>query len=113
MVKFTLTKMPGKSMKSTYKIIWTDEAFKNLENIIAYLEKFWTEKEIRKFARLLDKQLILIKENPALYPFSKKSNNIRKSVLTKQITLYYRTIETEIYLIALFDSRQDPDKLII
>ena len=48
-------------MKSTYKIIWTDEAFKNLENIIAYLEKFWTDKkEVRKLARLLDKQLILI-----------------------------------------------------
>ena len=98
-------------MKSTYKIIWTDEAFKNLENIIAYLEKFWTEKEIRKFARLLDKQLLLIRKNPALSPFSKKSNEIRKSVLTKQITLYYRIIETEIYLIALFDSRQNPDKL--
>jgi plasmid stabilization system protein ParE len=98
-------------MKSTYKIIWTDEAFKNLENIIAYLEKFWTEKEIRKFARLLDKQLILIKKNPSLYPFSKKSNDIRKSVLTKQITLYYRITETEIYLISLFDSRQNSDKL--
>jgi len=110
MEKYTLTKQPGKSMKSTYKIIWTDEAFRNLENIITYLEKFWTEKEIRKFARLLDKQLILIKKNPALYPFSKKSDDIRKSVLTK-ITLYYRIIETEIYLISLFDSRQNPDKL--
>lgn len=109
----TLTKQPGKSMKNTYKIIWTDEAFKNLDNIIAYLEKFWTEKEIRKFARLLDKQLILIKENPELFPFSRKSKNIRKSVLTRQITLYYRTIETEIYLIALFDSRQNPNKLLI
>jgi len=99
-------------MKSTYEIIWTDEAFKNLKNIIAYLEKFWTENEIRKFVRLLDKQLILILKNPALYPFSKKSNEIRKSVLTKQITLYYRTIETDIYLIALFDSRQNPDRLI-
>jgi plasmid stabilization system protein ParE len=111
MEKYTLMKQLGKSMKSTYKIIWTDEAFKNLENIIAYLEKFWTEKEIRKFARLLDKQLILIKKNPSLYPFSKKSNDIRKSVLTKQITLYYRITETEIYLISLFDSRQNSDKL--
>ena len=110
MEKYTLTKQPGKSMKSTYKIIWTDEAFRNLENIITYLEKFWTEKEIRKFARLLDKQLILIKKNPSLYPYSKKSDDIRKSVLTK-ITLYYRIIEREIYLISLFDSRQNPDKL--
>jgi len=98
-------------MKSTYKIIWTDEAYKNLQHIIDYLEKFWTSREIRKFARLLDKQLVLIKKNPALYPYSIKSKHIRKSVLTKQITLYYRVADTEIYLVTLFDSRQKPNKL--
>lgn len=104
-------KLPGKAMKSTYKIIWTDEAFQNLQNIINFLEKFWTEKEISKFVRLLDKQLMLIKQNPALYPFSQKSKNIRKSVLTKQITLYYRVDKADIHLITLFDNRQNPDKL--
>ena len=59
-------------MKSTYKIIWSDEAYKNLEHIVDYLEKFWTSREIRKFAGLLEKQLILIKRNPALYPYSKQ-----------------------------------------
>jgi plasmid stabilization system protein ParE len=64
-------------MKSTYKIIWSDEAKKNLQHIVDYLEKFWTSREIRKFARLLEKQLILIKRNPALYPYSNKSGYIR------------------------------------
>jgi hypothetical protein len=53
-------KPPEKLMKSTYEIIWTDEAYKNLLYIVDYLEKFWTSREIRKFARLLDKQLIEI-----------------------------------------------------
>jgi plasmid stabilization system protein ParE len=110
-VKFTLMKQPAKYMKSTYRIIWTDEAYKNLQHIIDFLEKSWTEKEIRKFVRLLDKQLVLITKNPALYPYSKKSRHIHKSVLTKQITLYYRVVETDIYLVTLFDSRQNPDKL--
>ncbi len=111
MVKFTLTKQPEKYMKSTYKIIWSDEAYKNLKHIVEYLEKFWTSREIRKFARLLEKQLILIKKNPALYPYSDKSNNIRRSVLTRQITFYYKISGTEVHLITLFDSRQSPDKL--
>jgi plasmid stabilization system protein ParE len=98
-------------MKSTYKIIWSDEAYKNLEHIVDYLEKFWTSREIRKFAGLLEKQLILIKRNPALYPYSNKSKNIRRSVLTKQITLYYKITDTEVHLVTLFDSRQSPDKL--
>jgi plasmid stabilization system protein ParE len=104
-------KLPEKFMKGTYKIIWTDEAYKNLQHIVDYLEKFWTSKEIWKFAKLLDKQLILIKKNPALYPYSNKSGQIRKSVLTKQITIYYKVIDLEIYLVTLFDSRQSPERL--
>lgn len=98
-------------MRNTYKIIWSDEAYKNLLHIIDYLEKFWTAKEIRNFAKLLDKQLILIKNNPALYSYSSKSRQIRKTVLTKHITLYDKVIDTEIHLVTLFDSRQNPDKL--
>jgi len=98
-------------MKSTYKIIWSDEAYINLQNIVSYLEKNWTVREIRKFARLLDKQLLLIKKNPSLFPISDKSRNIRKSVLTKQVSLYYKIKDTEIHLVTLFDSRQNPRKL--
>ena len=111
MVKFTLTKTPERFMKSSYKIIWSDEAYKNLKYIIGYLEKHWTVREIRKFSRLLDKQLILISENPPLYPISDKSINIRKSVLTKYTTIYYKVIDKEIHLVTLFDNRQNPDKL--
>jgi len=110
-VEFILMKQPEEYMKNTYKIIWTDEAYKNLQHIVSYLEKFWTSSEIRKFAKLLDKQLILIKKNPALYPYSNKSRQIRKSVLTKQTTLYYKVNDTEIYLVSLFDTRQSPEKL--
>ncbi len=37
-------------MKNTYKLIWSDEALKNLKSIIFYLEEHWTEREMRKFA---------------------------------------------------------------
>ena len=51
-------------MKNTYRLIWSDEALNNLKDIIDYLENRWTEREIKKFAQLLDKQLKLIKDNP-------------------------------------------------
>ena len=57
-------------MKNTYKLIWSDEALKNLKRIINYLENRWTKREIKKFAQLLDKQLLLIEENPFLFPKS-------------------------------------------
>lgn len=99
-------------MKNTYKLIWSDEALSNLKGIIDYLEDRWTIREIKKFAQLLDKQLQLIVNNPFLYAESDKSNGLRKSVLSKQTTIYYRIINTEIRIIALFDNRQSQNKLI-
>ena len=42
-------------MKNTFKLIWSDEALKNLQRTIVYLEEQWTEKEISKFVQLLDR----------------------------------------------------------
>ncbi|MBK7480631.1 MAG: type II toxin-antitoxin system RelE/ParE family toxin [Bacteroidales bacterium] len=99
-------------MKSTYKLIWSDEALNNLKYIIDYLENRWTKREIIKFALLLDKQLKLIEDNPFLFAESDKSNGLRKSVLSKQTTIYYRIIGYEIRIITLFDNRQTPKTLI-
>ncbi len=36
-------------MKSTFKIIWSEESLDNLDSIVDYLEKNWTNKEIISF----------------------------------------------------------------
>lgn len=90
----------------------SDEALNNLKYIIDYLKNRWTKREIIKFALLLDKQLKLIEDNPFLFAESDKSNGLRKSVLSKQTTIYYRIIGYEIRIITLFDNRQNPKTLI-
>lgn len=97
-------------MRNTYKIIWTDEALNNLKAIINYLELNWSLKEIKKFARLLDKQLVRIKNNPFFFAEANLTSPTRRSVLTKQITIYDRIIY-EIQIITLFENRQNPNKL--
>lgn len=98
-------------MKNIFKIIWTDRALSDLRNIVTYLEENWTVKEIQKFARLLDLQLNRLINHPCLFPESNKFKKIRKSVLTRQISIYYRVINNEIQIISLFDNRQNPKKL--
>ena len=98
-------------MQNIYKIIWTNEALSNLKNVIAYLEKHWTEKEIKRFSLLLDRNLDLIQNNPTLFVEYNKAKKVRKSVLTKQVTIYYRVVNNDIQIITLFDSRQSPKKL--
>ena len=98
-------------MKSTYKIIWTEEAINGLKDTVNYLEQRWTQKELNSFSRLLDKQLIIIKTNPGIFPFSNKNKGIRKSVLSGQTSIYYKTEGHSIYLLSVFNNRQDPGKL--
>jgi plasmid stabilization system protein ParE len=98
-------------MKSTFKIIWTSRALSDLKNILTYLEENWTVKEIQKFARLLDLQLNRLTIHPFLFPNSNKYKKIRKSVLTRQISIYYRVTNHDVQIITLFDNRQNPNKL--
>ncbi|NOS94366.1 MAG: type II toxin-antitoxin system RelE/ParE family toxin [Cyclobacteriaceae bacterium] len=64
-------------MKSGYKLLWSDRALSDLQNIINYLTENWSEKEIQNFARRLDKRLDLISINPALFPKTSKKKNVR------------------------------------
>ena len=98
-------------MINSYKLVWSDEAINNLRAIIDYLENKWTKNEIKKFSQLLDKRLKLIENNPFLFAESNKSNGLRKSVLSKQTTIYYQVLEYEIRIVTLFDNRQNPNKL--
>ena len=112
-VEFILTIPPKKYMKSTYKIIWTDESLDGLKSIIEYLEERWTKREIKKFAKLVEKQISLIQNNPKLFPLSSRSNQVRRSVLSKQTTIYYKIVDNNVYIVSLFDNRRNPNSLII
>ena len=98
-------------MENIYKIVWSDEALSNLKNILTYLENNWSTKEINKFATLLDRQLNRIQNNPFLFAESESRSTIRKSVLTKQVSIYYRIKNKTVELISLIDNRQNPKKL--
>lgn len=98
-------------MRSGYRLQWSERATLDLQNVIAYLQENWTEKEVRNFVRKLDKRLTLISANPRLFPMSNKKNNVRRSVLTKQTVIYYETSTDVIKIVTLFDTRQDPRKL--
>jgi plasmid stabilization system protein ParE len=79
--------------------------------IIAYLENRWTKREIEKFAQLLDRQLNLFKDNSFLFAECDMPKGLRKSVLSKQTTIYYGIVKNEIHIMTLFDNRQNPNRL--
>lgn len=94
-----------------YKLFWSDEALKNLKDIINYLESEWSEKEVIRFKLKLSNQLDLIVRNPKLFPVSEFQPRLRKAVLIKQTTIYYEIRGYEIRIAYLFNNRMDINKI--
>jgi len=98
-------------MKSIYDIEWSDEALSNLAQIVHYLESNWTEREIENFFLRLENVLELISKNPKLFSITHKRKNVRRCILGKQTSIYYKFESDKIFLVTLWDNRQDPKKL--
>lgn len=95
-----------------YHITWSPRARISYLNILEYLSNEWTSKEVETFFERTESVLNSIRQHPALFEYSPKSNTHR-CVLTEQITLFYRVKSPEqtIELLVFWDTRQDPDKL--
>ncbi len=94
-----------------YKIFWTKEAIRNLEEIIDYLYSKWTQREVDNFKTKLSKQIDLIRRNPKLFPVSSFQPRLRKAVLSKQTTIFYEVKNKTIYLAYIFVNYKSTDRL--
>jgi len=92
-------------------IFITEIAEYRLDIILDYLEKKWSLKSKKEFTKKLDKSISIIKSFPESFPESSKSKGLRKCVITKQTSLYYRFDKEKVYVITIFDSRQDLNTL--
>jgi plasmid stabilization system protein ParE len=92
-------------------IRWSPKADEDLEKILDYLADEWEEAVSLKFLDLIDILLNQIAISPRQFPLINKSLNIRKCVLTKHNTLFYRNKRTVIEVVRIYDTRQDPEKL--
>lgn len=53
-----------------FKLFWSEEAIRNLENILNYLIEKWSQREVDNFKSRLSRQLDLIVKNPRMFPVS-------------------------------------------
>lgn len=94
----------------SHRIKWTFRAKNDYLLILDYLEENWTKKELLKFTAKTSKTIVQISKTPKAFPASKK-RNIRKCVLIKQVSIYYRIKKSEIELLTFWDNRRKPKKL--
>lgn len=96
------------------KISWTPTARRTYFNILDYLAEKWTKKEVANFIFEVERLLDHIVDNPKMSPAYRKKKNVRRALITKHNTLYYRIRPGKkvLELITFWDNRQDPKKLI-
>ncbi len=97
------------------KVTWTANTLKTYISNIGYLEKEWTEKEIKKFVDDTEKKIQNISKQPYIGSArSAKYPNVRFTLIHKRVALIYRfkPMKQEIELLRFWNTWQDPRKII-
>ena len=88
----------------------SDEAIADYHQNIEFLEREWSSQVAAEFITDVDSALELIKSHPGLYPQT-DYREIRKAVIRKQITLFFKVKAKHVYLIRFWNNYQNPEKL--
>jgi len=88
-------------------ILWTDRALQDAISIKEYLSSNFSAKEVVNFFAMLQAFEIAVCAFPKLYPQSLIKKDIRRAVLSKVLSAYYRIHKEKIEVLALLDNRCD------
>jgi len=72
------------------KIVWTLQAEKGLDKVLAYLEEEWTENEILNLEQKIQSLLNRISKYPKICPATGKYKNVHKGLVDKNNYIIYR-----------------------
>lgn len=92
-------------------IVWTETAAKQRRKIL----KYWTERNqstafAEKLIEITAKHLKVISKNPEAFKET-EFDRLRESAMG-HFSLYYKITEAQIIVMAFWDNRQDPKKLL-
>ena len=94
-----------------FKIYWKSLAEITFSLEMIFILSKWNQKEVDKFAFLVDENLSRIVQNPFI---GQPIKSIYKVVISKQTTLYYKVIKSDktIELLVFWNNQKNPSDLI-
>ncbi len=98
-------------MAGAKRVNWSPEAERDFLGILNYLLENWPSSIADHFIDQISDSIHLIQVRPTLYPVINKSFGIRRCVVTRHNSLFFRIIDEAIEILRIFDTRQDPEKL--
>jgi len=91
-------------------VIWNKRASKQLQQLQEYLEQEFGANTVKTFTGRLFKFLDLLVKYPHIGTLENKAEDIRGFLLHRHTTIIYKVKQDSVYILALFDNRQNPDK---
>lgn len=92
------------------EVIWSDDAFEDYLENIRFLIRRWSEQSATNFIDEVDTIVDLLKLNPEAFPLT-NYKNIRRAVIRKQITLFYKVEDETIILVRFWNTYKNPESL--
>src|ERR1700733_1693600 len=96
--------------KSLFFVKYTARSHKDADTIKAYLLYKFTQREVDNFYGLLTSFEEAVIAFPESFPIAVPGKNIRRAVLGKQLSVFYRIRNKRISIVAILDNRMNPAK---
>jgi len=93
------------------KIVLSQQAANKMEKLLQYLETEWSEKTKQNFLNKFDQSVRFVSLYPEATEKSQLKVGLHRCVVTKQTTFYYLFDDTEIRIVAIIDTRMNPEWL--
>lgn len=94
------------------KVVITKLAQITYNDVLEYLIANWGETVTNDFIERFEEVYRAIAKNPQMFPFKDKVKQVQYCVLTKHNILYFKEVEEMIQILIIFDTRQNPKKLL-
>ena len=109
MIQFLIAYVPDILMNK--KVVWSSEAINDFICISDFLKAHWETNVVITFIDLTQLCIQSISRFPRQYPVIEHRKKVRKCVVTKHNSIYYRDAGNQIHILRIFDTRQNPVKL--
>ena len=93
------------------KIVITESAKSKITAVLEFISSKYGPLTQKKFVIKLDKAIGVAHKNPEIFPVSIYNKRVRKCVITKQSTVFYAFDDENVVILALFDTRQNPEHI--
>lgn len=93
------------------EVIWSPESENELSGILNYLITEWSIDIAKSLLDNVNEHIEKISLNPQLYPIIFRKGKFRKCVVTKHNSIIYVLNKETVYILRIFDTRQNPKKL--